>query len=138
MLGKADQANAQLVAEFRRSYGLNDPLPVQYIAWLTHIAGGDFGRSLDTGERVGDILGKRISATLVLASLGAVLALSVGVLWGVAAAYLGGPVGGVLRSAPLVFLSIPSFALGIALGFVFAVWLRLLPASGMVSPVDPG
>jgi len=138
MLGKADQANAPLVAEFRRSYGLDDPLPVQYVAWLSHIAGGDFGRSLDTSERVGDILAKRISATLVLASLGAVLALSVGILWGVAAAYLGGPAGGILRSAPLVLLSVPSFAFGIALGFVFAVWLRLLPASGMVSPVDGG
>lgn len=137
-LGKADQANAALVAEFRKSYGLDEPLPVQYIAWLSHTLGGDFGRSLDTNEPVGDIIGRRISATLVLASLAAVLALSVGVPWGVAAAYLGGILGRLLRSAPLVLLSIPSFAFGIALAFVFAVWLRLLPSSGMVSPVDGG
>jgi peptide/nickel transport system permease protein len=138
MLGKADQANAALVAEFRRSYGLDDPLPVQYLAWLSHAIGGDFGRSLDTHELVGDILGRRIQATLVLASLAAVLALSVGILWGVAAAYVRGLTGRVLRSAPLVLLSIPSFSIGIGLGFIFAVWLHVLPSSGMESPVDPG
>ena len=36
MLGKADQANPQLVADFRRSYGLDDPLPIQYFQWVTH------------------------------------------------------------------------------------------------------
>src|SRR5437868_3104218 len=87
MLGKADTANPQLVAEFRRAYGLEDPLPVQYVAWLSHIVRGDFGRSLDTQEPVGSILGRRISATLILASVAAAVAAVVGVLWGVAAAY---------------------------------------------------
>ena len=86
----------------------------------------------------GEFLQRRISATLVLASLAAVLALSAGTLWGVAAAYVRGVVGTALRSAPLVFLSVPSFAYGIALGYVVAVWLRLLPPSGMESPVDGG
>src|SRR5215813_6014600 len=87
MLGKADTANPQLVAEFRRAYGLDDPLPVQYVAWLSHVLRGDFGRSLDTQEPVAAILGRRISATLILASVAAVVAAIVGVLWGVAAAY---------------------------------------------------
>jgi peptide/nickel transport system permease protein len=138
MLGKADTTNPQMVAEFRRAYGLDDPLPVQYLAWLSHIARGDFGRSLDTQEPVAGILGRRISATLILASVAAVIAAFVGVLWGVAAAYSKGVVGHGLRSLPMVLMSIPAYTLGIALTFIFAVSLRVLPSSGMQSPVDGG
>jgi peptide/nickel transport system permease protein len=138
MLGKADTANPQLVAEFRRTYGLDDPLPVQYVAWLSHIVRGDFGRSLDTQEPVTSILARRISATLILASVAAVVAAVVGVLWGVAAAYGGGVVGRGLRSLPMVLMSVPAYTLGIALTFIFAVSLRVLPSSGMQSPVDGG
>ncbi|MBV9322944.1 MAG: ABC transporter permease [Chloroflexi bacterium] len=138
MLGKADTANAQLVAEFRRSYGLDDPLPVQYLAWLSHIARGDFGRSLQTQEPVASILARRVSATLILASVAAVVAVVVGVLWGVAAAYSGGLLGRGLRSLPMLLMSVPAYTLGIALTFIFAVSLRVLPSSGMQSPVDGG
>src|SRR5689334_10917873 len=121
MLGKADTANPQLVAEFRRAYGLDDPLPVQYLAWLSHVVRGDFGRSLDTQEPVGSILSRRISATLILASVAAVAAAVFGVLWGVAAAYTGGFIGRGLRSLPMVLMSVPAYTLGIALTFIFAV-----------------
>src|SRR4051812_7333308 len=104
MLGKADTTNPQLVADFRRAYGLDDPLPVQYAVWLSHIVRGDFGRSLDTQEPVGSILGRRISATLILASVAAVVAVFVGLLWGVAATYSRGIVGHTLRSLPMVLM----------------------------------
>lgn len=138
LLGKADTTNAALVAEFRRAYGLDDPLPIQYVAWLGHIVRGDFGRSLDTQEPVTTILARRIPATLILASVAAVVAVAVGILWGVAAAYAGGPIGRTLRSLPMVLMSVPSYTIGIALTFIFAVSLRVLPSSGMQSPVDPG
>src|SRR5688500_20131624 len=73
MLGKSDQANPALIAEFRRSYGLDDPLPIQYFRWVTHAISGDFGRSLDTGERVGGVLQRSLSATLVRSSIAAVI-----------------------------------------------------------------
>jgi peptide/nickel transport system permease protein len=138
MLGKADTANPQLVAEFRRSYGLDEPLPVQYLAWFSHIMRGDFGRSLETQEPVASILTRRISATLILASVTAIVAAVVGVIWGVAAAYGTGLLGRGLRSLPMVLMSVPSYTLGIALTFIFAVSLKVLPSSGMQSPVDGG
>jgi peptide/nickel transport system permease protein len=138
MLGTAELADPKFVDEFRRSYGLDQPIPVQYWAWLSHLLTGDFGRSVVSRELVGDLLLRRLSATLVLGSTAAVLALVVGILWGVAAAYVRGLFGGVLRSAPLFLMALPSFSIGIALGFIFAVWLRLLPSSGMQSPVDGG
>lgn len=138
MLGTAEIADPKLVEEFRRSYGLDQPIPVQYWAWLSHLLAGDFGRSLVSRELVGDVLVRRLGATLILGGTAAVLALAVGLLWGVAAAYVRGVFGGILRSAPLFFMALPSFSIGIALGFIFAVWLRLLPSSGMQSPVDGG
>lgn len=138
MLGAGDIGNPELVAEFRRDYGLDEPLPVQYWAWASHILSGDLGRSVATHEQVGNIISRRLSATLFLGSIAAVIALVVGILWGVTGAYARGLLGLGLRSAPLFCMALPSFSIGIALGFLFAVWLRLLPASGMQSPVDGG
>ena len=138
MLGAADIHDADLVERFRSEYGLDQPLPAQYWAWASHILGGDFGRSVSTRELVGEVVGRRLSATLVLGGAASVLALTVGIVWGVVAAYLRGMAGAALRSAPLVLMALPSFSIGIALAFVFAVWLRLLPSSGMESPVDGG
>ena len=50
----------RLFIDCRRAYGLYDPLPVQYVVWLTHVVRGDFGRSLDTQEPVN--LAKTIAA----------------------------------------------------------------------------
>jgi peptide/nickel transport system permease protein len=138
MLGAADIHDASLVERFRAEYGLDDPLPVQYWAWASHILGGDFGRSISTRELVGDVVGRRLSATLVLGGAASVIALTLGIAWGVLASYLRGVGGASLRSAPLVLMALPSFSIGIALAFIFAVWLRLLPSSGMESPIDPG
>lgn len=138
MLGAADIHDATLVERFKAEYGLDQPLPTQYWSWASHILSGDFGRSISTRELVGDVVGRRLSATLVLGGVASIIALTVGVLWGVLAAYLRGAGGAALRSAPLVLMALPSFSIGIALAFVFAVWLRLLPSSGMESPVEPG
>jgi len=138
MLGAADIHDAKLVEQFRHDYGLDQPLPAQYWAWSSHILGGDFGRSISTRELVGDVVGRRLSATLFLGGAASLIALTVGILWGVIAAYMRGFGGAALRSAPLVLMALPSFSIGIALAFVFAVWLRLLPSSGMESPIDGG
>lgn len=126
------------IARLRSEYGLDGPFPVQYLVWVEHLLRGDLGRSILSGQAVTMIVGERLRATLFLAAIASILALVIGVAWGVSAAYLRGVTGRVLRSSPLLLLSVPSFTVGIALAYLFAVWLRLLPPSGITAPINGG
>jgi len=78
------QATDELVAQRRENMGLDRPVIVQYVSWVTDAAQGDFGRSLLTGQSVSELLGQRLPATLQLAALalifGVVVALPLGIV----------------------------------------------------------
>ncbi len=136
LLGSANIVNPELVARTRLEYGLDTPLPVQYLAWLSHVAQGDFGRSLVTGEPVSAILGRRLGPSLLLGLAASTLGLVVGLVWGIAAGYLPGAWRTALRGLPMLTLVIPTFSIGLLLVFVFAVSLGVFPASGLASPLE--
>lgn len=135
-LGAAGIANPALVERTISAYNLDKPLPVQYLAWVAHVAQGDFGLSLVSGEPVAAIVGRRLGPSLLLGGAASIMGLSLGLLWGIAAGYLSGLPRVVLRAAPMFVLVVPAFSVGLALVFVFAVALRLLPASGISSPAE--
>jgi peptide/nickel transport system permease protein len=99
--------------ELRRLFGLNQPLPLQYLSWIGRLARGDLGVSLRTGRPVlGDVLARLpVSVELTVLALGVALliALPVGVL---AAVRRGTLSDAVMRVGSLVGLSIPNFWLG--------------------------
>src|SRR5919202_6424039 len=70
-----EERDPEALAQIRRSLGLDQPLPVQYVAWLGRAAQGDFGRSLRTRQPVREAVLERLPATLELG--GAALTLSV-------------------------------------------------------------
>ncbi|MEN3284940.1 MAG: peptide/nickel transport system permease protein [Solirubrobacteraceae bacterium] len=125
------------LAEIRVKYGLNDPLPVQYASWLTHALTGDFGVSRRAGLSVGGTIVDRIPITLELAFLSILVALALGIPAGVIAAVKRGSAADYASGTlALAGLSIPHFWLGLLLILVFAVRLRILPASGYVPFVE--
>jgi peptide/nickel transport system permease protein len=136
VLGSAGIVDPALVARTISAYDLDKPLPVQYLAWLSHIAQGDFGFSLVSGERITEIVGRRVGPSLLLGFAASILGVGIGLLWGIAAGYLSGVARSVLRAAPMFVLVVPSFSVGLALVFAFAVSLHLLPASGLSSPLE--
>jgi peptide/nickel transport system permease protein len=136
LLGSVNIVNPELVARTRAEYNLDAPLPLQYLAWLGHVLQGEFGRSLWTGERVSDIVGRRLGPSLVLGLSASTLGLILGIAWGIAAGYLSGAGRAVLRNLPMLMLVIPTFSIGLLLVFVFAVTLGILPASGLASPLE--
>lgn len=138
LLSRASLSNPELVAKFRAEYGLDQPIPIQFLVWLRHVVSGDLGRSIVSSEPVSTLVWGRLGATLLLGVVAATLAFSAGIAWGVAATTARGQVGRVLRYTPLIGLTVPPFSIGLALGFVFAVSLRVLPASGMTSFIDGG
>jgi peptide/nickel transport system permease protein len=137
MLGA--QATQEDRARLRADLGLDQPLPVQYVRWLGHVARGDLGRSLWMRRPVlGEVLG-RFKATLVLTGTALALSTTIGIALGVASASR--PHSLLDRTSTVASLfgaSMPSFWLGIVLMVLFALQLGWLPASGMYAPYGGG
>src|SRR5215471_15372631 len=77
-----EERDPQLLEQTRRSLGLDQPMPVQYVAWLTHAITGDFGRSIRTHEQVRQTIVDRLPATLELTGAALLFSVSVGLVIG--------------------------------------------------------
>ena len=119
------------IENLRAKWGLNKPIPVQYVIWMGRILRGDLGKSLNGEKPVSESIRARLGATVQLAIVGWVLATLVGIPLGVLSAvkrasvldYLG-------RSLALVGQGTPSFWLSIVAIYIFAVNLGWLPVAG--------
>jgi peptide/nickel transport system permease protein len=118
----------------RRMFGLDQPLHVQYLDWLSHVLQGDLGRSLLNGRPVLTDLMLRLPASLELATLSLLVALAIGVPLGVLSASRRYELPDYIASfLALGGVSIPNFWLGTMLVLVFSLGLRLLPSAGYVA-----
>src|SRR5512132_502860 len=84
LLGQASIASPEVVASFRRFFGLDQPLPVQYLRWLTGIVRGDLGVSWLSGKPVLTLFLERLPVSAELAVLAVGWSLLVGVPLGTA------------------------------------------------------
>lgn len=121
----------ELQAQFREDWGLDDPLPVQYLRYFGSIFEGDMGFSFRDGRRATTVVAERLPKTLQLLLLSAVATLVIGIPAGVFAALRKNSLGdrGIMLAAVLGY-SVPNFFLGVLLILVFSVALRVLPSSG--------
>ncbi|WP_336057892.1 ABC transporter permease [Nitratireductor sp. CH_MIT9313-5] len=125
-------ATPENVAKLNADLGLDKPLPQQYLIWLGNLLQGDLGRSYALNRPVLDEVLERFAATLVLAGTALVLCSILGLLAGVVSAVRQyGLADKVITVVVLIGISTPAFWLGLLLILVFAVKLRLFPASGM-------
>ncbi len=134
----ADVSN-EAVQQMRRQYGLDQPIYVQYLAWVGKLLSGDLGRSIISRQPAWDVLVPRILPTAQIGLTAWVLATLIAVPVGIVSAiqqrtwrdWLG-------TIGSLVGAAMPYFLTGGLLIYVVAMRWRLLPASGYVSPfVDP-
>ena len=135
-LGGEDR-DPQVVAQIRHDYGLDKPLPVQYVRWLGHALRGDLGedqRSLSVSHTIIT----KLPVTLELAGLSVLIAILIGIPTGVLAAVRRGKVTDyVSTTIGLIGLSVPHFWLGLMLIIVFSVNLHWLPAGDYVPIAHP-
>lgn len=123
----SDQARAQL----RSYYGLDLPLPRQFLRFVSETANGDLGFSISHDRPVARLILDRAPWTLALVGASLLLGSVLGCLLGALSAWRrGGLRREGLAAALLLAGSLPEFVVGIGLILCFGVWLRLLPTSG--------
>ena len=124
-------ATAEDIAQVRKNYGLDRPLPVQFADWVSHAARGDLGQSYFYKGSVSGLIAERLPVTLTLGLVGLMIALAVALPLGILAALREG--GAIDRAASLVATvgqAMPSFWLGLVLMITLGLELQLLPISG--------
>jgi peptide/nickel transport system permease protein len=132
-----EERNEQSLDEIRTKYGLDQPVPIQYVKWIGAAVRGDLGESARTGLDVEGIIVGKLPITIELAVLSVLVAVAIGIPAGIAAArWRGRPADYVGTGLALFGLSVPSFWLGLMLILGFAIYLQVLPASGFVPFFD--
>ncbi len=117
----------------RASYGLDQPLPVQYGKWMGHVLQGDLGNSFRTRRPITDELALRLPVTAELAVLAATMAIALAIPAGVIAAVRrNSRLDYAATIGTLIGISMPSFLLATILVLVFSFRLKWLPPIGYV------
>lgn len=131
-------ATEEMIAGIREQLGLNDPLPLQFIRWVRDMLSGDFGTSIFAGRPVLELISQRLEPTLSLSILTMILSVTVGVSFGILAAWrTGGLIDRVLTAFSALAYSVPVFVIGYFLIYFFAIRMHWLPVQGYV-PINHG
>lgn len=133
-----DAATPKMIAGIREQLGLNEPLLVQFVHWALSILGGDFGTSIFTGRPVLQLISQRLEPTLSLSFLEMILSVTIGVSFGILAAWrAGGLLDRILTAFATLGFSVPVFVVGFFLVYLCAIRTHWLPVQGYV-PIDHG
>jgi peptide/nickel transport system permease protein len=129
MLGM--NATPDALAALREQMGLNQPLPLRYLDWVGGLLTLDLGRSYTYSVPVLDLVTERLVVSLPLAIIALFLSTAIAIPVGIFAAARRGRAGdAVSMGAAQLGVAIPNFWFALLLIYVFAVWLRLVPAGG--------
>lgn len=131
-------ASEEAIENLRQQLGLNQPVHIRYLAWVTGALGGDFGISQSFRVPVSELIAERLPLTMSLAVTGMVVTVILALTLGIGAAANHGKPGdwGVMFAAQ-TGIAVPSFWLSILLVMLFAVKLRWLPPGGFPGWSDP-
>jgi len=125
------QLSPELAAQIRHQYGLDKPLWQQYLTYMKDLLHGDMGAGLHNKRPVTDTIREAIGPTLQLTLAGLVVALTIGVTFGVLAAiYHNTWIDSAAMVVALLGVSLPVFYLGLIMLFVFSFRLSWFPSSG--------
>jgi peptide/nickel transport system permease protein len=133
-----ENATADQVAAIRHQYGLDLPLPEQFLRYVKDVIGGDMGISLFTQRPVAEDLLSRLPATMELALYAMLLAISAGMPLGVIAALRRNSwLDHFVRVITVAGLAMAAFWLAILLQLLFSMWLGVTPVQGRINGWGP-
>jgi peptide/nickel transport system permease protein len=130
-----EERDPAMLAAIRQELGLDQPLPVQYVAWLSHAVQGDLGRSFQNRQRVTEAILERLPATIMLGVAALIISITLALAIGILSAVKRNSVIDLLSSSiTLMGVSFPSFFLGIVLILLFSYVIpgRLFPPGGYI------
>jgi len=128
-----EERDPAVIAQIRRQYRLDQPIPVQYLYWVKGVLTGDLGESMRIKQPVRGLILEKLPVTLQLGLMAIVIAVTIGVSAGIVSAVKKGTVWDYAANVFALWgLSTPNFWLGIMMIFLFSVELGWLPASGYV------
>ena len=125
------RASSERIEEMRKQLGLDQPIHIQYVRWLSGALRGDFGMSISAKRAASRLIFERLPYTLELTATALAISVLLGIPIGVASAvrqYTA--VDHVSMAAALFWLSMPQFWLGLMLMLLFGLWLGWVPISG--------
>jgi peptide/nickel transport system permease protein len=130
-LGQQAAENPQIVATFKAQWGLDKPLPEQYVTYLANLVRGNMGMSIRTHQPVAQDLGRYLPASAELAIMATVVGIVIGIPFGVISAVRRNQwVDHVVRAVSLLGVSSPVFWLGLVVLYLFYYRLGWLPGPG--------
>jgi len=130
-------ATEEAVQDLRDKMGLDRPAIVRYADWITGIFRGDLGMSIHSQRPVAQLIGVRLMRSLRLAALGFAFMIPTGLLLGsIAGINEGKPIDRILSVMGGVFVSVPTYASGIFMIVIFALWLGWFPGASIPNPDD--
>jgi peptide/nickel transport system permease protein len=116
----------------RRELGLDQPVPIRYVRWLADVVQGDLGYSIVTGRPIATEVGNRLGASLTLMASAALIAILVGLPFGVVSAVNQyGRIDYLLSAVTIILISTPTFVLALIALYVFGVTLKVLPVGDL-------
>lgn len=125
----------EIIARYRADWGLDRPLPVQYVRYLGRLARGDLGHSFSLQRPVRDVIGGALPNTLILSIAALAVSFAVGIAVGtVQGARPRSRVDNALSASTLMIFSVPIFWLGLMLLLVFGQILGWFPIGTNASP----
>ena len=126
--------NPELRAALEEKYGLDEPLPVQYLTYLKNALKGDLGISIIYNRPVIKMITEKLSATILLVLTSAILSLLIGTIMGIIAARKEDSIIDLIFSGfSYILNSVPSFWLGLLFIILFSTVLKILPTYGMTN-----
>ena len=133
----SEKASDEVREAVREELGLNRPIYVQYIDFISKAAKGDFGKSYIYKVEVSELMLERLPATLEMVLVSVLLTLFIAIPLGVyAGAYPKSKISSFIMGGSILGISLPSFFVGMSLIYIFAVVLHLLPSSGRGDTVE--
>ena len=127
-------ATPESLAALRAELGLDKPAYVRYFGWLGDMVSGDLGISKAGGATIGSLIGERLTNTLFLSGIVAVISVPLSVILGLfAAMYPGTWIDRLLTFGTLSLISVPEFFIATFMVLIFAVKLNWLPAIAYMS-----
>ncbi len=128
------EAAPEAVVAFRKAWGLDDPIWLQYLRYFSAIAQGQLGLSMRDGRAAIDLVAERIPLTLALTLPALFIKVGIGIPAGIYAALNRGSFADrLVMTLSVAGFTIPSFVLGLTLVLIFAVKLGVLPSGGQES-----